>query len=886
MAYTTTSPTDIDFMYKLPENEMLQAISNSDQQVDNANNQLDMFGKYINDTKSKVLPGDQERVDNLAKGWQGQISDVSDEMNSDPANYRQHLPNIRNISRSIQNNSDLQIMNNRYATYKKWLGDNKDADPSLLQSAQQQYLNKAKWNPATNQYDNGELENISKSIDLNKKSKEWLEGMKPMTKDGTDIESVSDIFNDAKGKEKFITNAQGQYLVTQGNKTEWVDKNRIKENYLNNYNSDLETQRYIQQSNKYLLGIQTIGENDGSININGVTPRYVPKTIGRGDYMINQAMDAAMGKYAYSNTKNVRKIVPNSNQMSDKDWQKENIDKDKAQIKRKEELDDAIQKREDDKHKEISSHLDDLYDATDSPGNNKDGTPILGPKQIAAQKWFDANGINPKEVVNQYHAAQQTNPTVSVNSNGTTSTVNNTTPISPVKTVTTNPTPVVQPQPQAQPVKTTPQSTSQPTPNKLPASQADPVPNTVNYNAFSSKKLTPESITGEIQNTQRNIDQYQKDIKNTQEGTPAYNSYKQRIREQQTLLDRQKELSNSVDNYASTQIDEKLKSKGFDVNRTTTKDMSSSNYRQQMLQLAKSGQQFQHNNESWQYFKSKYNIDINNVNQEAKEDATKYIGTHSNVESKVVPIDETKGKSLLNDALVDKSGFIPKVIDAETGKELDNEKINRSAYTGTDFLRNHGNIPEGSTTSLNPYDKESLYNYYAKKGDNVANHIQVEGITSTPHGPMVIGKIEGMKNRVLITLPETAAYNFARHMTTKPGSDEEKVQNALIDQKKSSLKGDLEDAQSTSYATYVKTGQNSSHVFRTEIGDSVGNDIINKERSAKLDWIYDKNTGKLDHINVHRPLNAEGTQFDDNVLAQYPTIDAFLDAALKPKSSK
>ncbi len=389
MAYTTTTPNDIDFVYKLPENEMLQAIQTSDQQIDKANDQTDAFDKYINSIKS--LPANQGRLQEIAGNYRNQITSVRDTIAQDPANYRQHLGKIRGLSRNIQNDEDLKTMQTQYDNYQKWLTDNKDADPTLLDAYKNHTANQGGYDPTTKSYSNLNLPQVSKTIDWAKKAKEWQEGAKPISKDN-ETELAGDINEITQKVQK---NNNGDWLVKQGGKLVYMSPERVQQIWQDSKNSDLEAKRWVEQANNVLPPKYTLAPNTNYQEDNGVTPRMIAKPIGAGDYMSQLAERAAIGKFAYKETTSKRSITRNP--IAD-ELLKENWKHDEHMLERKEKLDDQAHKDEIDKQKNISDHLDDLNN-TDEPG-----------KQKAAQEWFKTMGIDPKNVQSSFVQAQMSNP--------------------------------------------------------------------------------------------------------------------------------------------------------------------------------------------------------------------------------------------------------------------------------------------------------------------------------------------------------------------------------------------------------------------------------------------------------------------------------------------
>lgn len=349
MGYTTSTPENIDFSYKMPESLMIQAISNADQQVDNVNNQTDAYDKYINSINS--LSPDKARLDEINKGYRNQIENVRTGIQSNPANYREYLPQIRQLSRTLLNNKELQTIQSRYKQVTDWqtehdkLAQEGKIDPTLYDIFKSQHLPSLIQSTSYTSekgFGNISLPNISKGIDWAKKNEEYIKDMKPVT--------------NAAGT---VISKDGQWLVETTEGRKYVSPERIKQTWLNNYMADPEAQRSTGQYNNY------VGDKVGT-NI------------------ADNAMKAAMNKYSFSEGAKT-KIAQNP---VDKMYFEANNKVNEDKLKRQHQLQD----QEHDDHNTIAE-LSGLYEASKTSQDPDDKTAGQAAYNQAKYMGVDLNAI-------------------------------------------------------------------------------------------------------------------------------------------------------------------------------------------------------------------------------------------------------------------------------------------------------------------------------------------------------------------------------------------------------------------------------------------------------------------------------------------------------------
>lgn len=824
MAYTTTSPTDIDFMYKLPEQEMLQAISTSDQAIDKTNDQADMYSKYINDAKSKALPGDVERLDTISKNYQNRINDVTNNIAQDPSNYRQYSPQLRGISRQLQNDTDISTINSRYSQYQKWLADNKDADPTLLEAAKNRimgnhgYDNKTGYSPLSQS-----LEEISKPIDWAKKAKDWHSGMQPISSDGS-YTTIADIENN---KARPVVNANGQWLVKTEHGTEYVSKDRVAQNFDNNFNSDLEAQRWVKQSNTYLPSKQVLGQNTNNIDIDNVTPRFIYKPIGTGDYMLNQAREAAIGTYAYKKTKSKMDLSTNPNEMSHKDWEKENIKVQQDKLERSQDLQDQETSRKEKEHADIIEKVGDALDPTSA-------TSKASKEALKAVYGID----NPTHVLDYFNQAQANNPVQ--NANTQSATVSAAASNSAANQTSTKAST------QASGTKATISTTV------APIKVDDAKNGTINVNYFNGEKaLNPAIITGNIESTKANIDVLSGSLKNETVGSDTYRKINEELSQQQSRLTNQLNISKSVDDYAKVKYEDNLKKKGIDPNKVPYEKVLSEMH--QIDSLKSKGVKIAG-------APNEYLSSIKDAYDNAKTEAYKNASAKANESVKTIGITADRSNNIVNKIGNNLNNFVPKIINGETGNDISKQDISNSVFSNWySGLGNH-------TGSLNPKEKNSLTSFY---NGNLSDHIQVTGITHAPgYGAVAIVKIDGVKGDHLMTLPNDVAYDIAKSIKPKD-TNEQTIVNNIVNQKKSNILNELTPPISYAAGLSKQGISPSAHEFTTT--------IEGKEIKAKILPSFDNN-GKLQNIKVQANKEGQWIDYPNNI---YPTIQNFVDSLVK-----
>ncbi len=371
MAYQTTTPTDIDFMYKMPENLMLKAIDTADTNIDKANDQSDLFDKYISDIKA--LPIDQQILSDKSTNYKNQIDQVRGLIQNDPANYRKYLPKVREISRGLNSDNDLKSIQSRYTTYNDYTKKYDEAamkgdiDPVLYSKVKQQLpelVAQSAYNPTTKQFGNLNLPtDISKPIDWAKRSQDYIKDMKPV--------------QDASG---VTISKDGKWLVETSEGRKYLSPDKVRETWLKSFGADPEAQRWVGQANNYVA--KDYGTNTA-----------------------NSAMEAAMNKYS---VKEGAKTKITINPWEKEYWTANQKVQDEI-LKRKYDTEDQADER--------NNHIAELVGKNElgKPiGTDKKGNPIpASDENIAKAKAAQAEakylGVNLDEVSKTVSQSAKTN---------------------------------------------------------------------------------------------------------------------------------------------------------------------------------------------------------------------------------------------------------------------------------------------------------------------------------------------------------------------------------------------------------------------------------------------------------------------------------------------
>lgn len=752
MAYTTADPKDIDFMYQMPEQMMLQAVQTSDANIDKISDQNDALGQYVNSIKA--LPGDQDDLKTAANSYRSQIGNITSAIQKDPANYRRLSPQLRTISRTLQSDPVLAGVQSRYNQVSEWQKNNDKLvqegkiDPILYQNYKNNVLNQqlesSKYNPQTKTFGNLNLSNISASVDWNKKSEEWMKGAVPVTTGGTD--------------NKVIRNSEGEMLVTTDNGRIYMSPQRVKQIWEDNKNNDAQAQNSIQQYNQFLPKLNPTNDPNHSYN-----PSLF--NVGYGDNMASNALNATLNKYSQDDRTSKSKTEVNPLYKFNTERNDEVADN---LIKRKNTLDDNAEK--------LRQHVATLY------GSYIAGKTSSNPDdKTAANSAFNeakALGID----LGQYDKTIQAS-----NQNGNQPIIQTTNTVTPTDAV-----------------KTTSTGTLNPTPSQPEVKQNQSGSVVVN-NYNGEKKLTSSLVFGKIHSTQDMIDQLSKDRDNIPHDDAHKNeigSYNEQIRNAKDALDNYSTIFNQSKNDITSKL---IKEKGYteeEINAARTPS-TLGKINNELAPLINEYNNSQNNtttpninllNQIKQLQDTKSHIE--NIRDNYNDEQAKWFDKNSTNTSHSVDyigINSDEGKSLISTIKANPNQV--SIIDPSTGNDL--SKTTFGGYKNATTFK-EAYIPD-HTYSMNENNPKSLINYIKEKGKDLSDVLDIQGVSSPVPGMGVtvttkIKDVPGLdpNKTYMLKVPSSIATSFASGYTPK-NEQETTIKTNIINREKSNFISNASD---------------------------------------------------------------------------------------------
>lgn len=290
--YKTTDPQDIDYMSSLPANYMLQAQQVADTANDAQINQTDLLGNSV--AHVNYLPQDADKVKAAQDRYDQQISSTVNNIMQDPANYRQHMPAIRTLTRNITDdmtNGELGSYMKNANAFQTWDTENHKkvvdgkVDPLAYQTMRTSLLKNfqdqggTNWNPNTKVGNTISTEDMMATPDINKKIQDATDKIKANSSDWSRDQT------------------NGQWIFTNKSKNEQVEASRVANVALETLISDPEVAGYLKQGSKYGY-LQGAYNSDGTL----VQPYSIDKhgnPIWNPKSMLAAPIAAAVGRDSY-----------------------------------------------------------------------------------------------------------------------------------------------------------------------------------------------------------------------------------------------------------------------------------------------------------------------------------------------------------------------------------------------------------------------------------------------------------------------------------------------------------------------------------------------------------------------------------------------------------
>jgi len=177
--FRTSTPQNIDFMYKLPEDLMMKA---TQQASNESTQQQSAIYSLYDKLKLQALSGDKQRAKEILGGYENQINDLASELQSNPLDFRRKTGSIINLSRSLTKDfttGEAAGINNNYALMSEWEKrqlENKDIkDKESIYLAKQKWLNDyarkggLKWDESTGTGQSVPTEELYNTVDVQAK---------------------------------------------------------------------------------------------------------------------------------------------------------------------------------------------------------------------------------------------------------------------------------------------------------------------------------------------------------------------------------------------------------------------------------------------------------------------------------------------------------------------------------------------------------------------------------------------------------------------------------------------------------------------------------------------------------------------------------------------
>lgn len=250
--YRTTNAEQVDFMYKLPEKYMLQAIQTADAGNDAIYAQTDLLGNAV--LNINHLTTDQERVNQKQEEYNSRIAEVTNPLAENHADYRKHMPAVRTLSRDLE--TDMKV------------GEISAIQSNATKMSEWDKAEKAKLAAGKITVD---AYNKAKSAFLGQFEKQGGTKYDPNTKTGNVIytenlyetQDFAKLLKDKIGSIKSSSRASentsdgGKWLVTNGGKEEWVSAAKVAQIASDALMSDQNVLGYLKQGAKlgYLSGV-------------------------------------------------------------------------------------------------------------------------------------------------------------------------------------------------------------------------------------------------------------------------------------------------------------------------------------------------------------------------------------------------------------------------------------------------------------------------------------------------------------------------------------------------------------------------------------------------------------------------------------------------------
>ena len=273
--YKTATPQKLDFMHKLPEGALLQAINATDQRLANEEAAIyDLYGQL----EANALSKDKTRRDEILKEYEGQVDELAGKFMEDPLSYSNTKGQTRKLARTIHEDwtrGEVSSIQGNFNTRTEFAKRYKEAI-----AAGKEGYNAKDFETAMAYFD--------ANFEGTKYDKELGAGNAYTPEELSKYINMEDLA-EVRG-EGYIADAvknlgayrDGDYIYTSVNSKEGVDPNVIREGVKSAMMNDQELKDYLLQQAKF--------------------GRYGDDPAAAIDEMLNAAADRVAEKYGYEKT--------------------------------------------------------------------------------------------------------------------------------------------------------------------------------------------------------------------------------------------------------------------------------------------------------------------------------------------------------------------------------------------------------------------------------------------------------------------------------------------------------------------------------------------------------------------------------------------------------
>jgi hypothetical protein len=247
--YRASAPQNVDFMYKLPEQMMLQGTQQAAQDIEQ--NQAAMLSLYDKLQLPALEGEDSRRAKGIIGNYEDKINEIAQVLQENPLDFRRKSGDLIGLSRSIQQEwtkgEAAAIMGNyaKMEEFKKRYDDmiksGKIEDPHavgyLMANIKREFERNGgtKYDPSTGTGNALPLEELAPYVDIQKNFDEYVKGMEPF------IRSTSSISGD---------NTESAFIYEHEGQTQTLSKDRLLDVLWGKFMGDSKAHDYLRQRSK------------------------------------------------------------------------------------------------------------------------------------------------------------------------------------------------------------------------------------------------------------------------------------------------------------------------------------------------------------------------------------------------------------------------------------------------------------------------------------------------------------------------------------------------------------------------------------------------------------------------------------------------------------